>query len=369
MLALIKFRLNLWSEELDQMDDVEKSNHFKVDETQIALDKSEENIFRDSKTVHEGKKEQSYKARDNLNEQIASINSGTNSKEVFDNKEIPAEIKKEDNSADEVNETLIHQSIKNEFLTKLRASYDETIMKTNQKSVHEGEKLYQCGECNVYFVTKDHLEEHVAVHEQQELFKCINCDKTFAQKSNLEEHFENFHNIKVAIKCEFCPLKFSESKQMEDHIASIHDKNTLFQCIFCVKCFTEKLKLEDHVLSIHEEKKSTSKKVDEKIDQNKDSSKFCCRFCGCYFKDGASLSNHLENRSQCKTKVHLDFLKSQEILPSSFDIITNGLDNSLDVKPHSNSKILMDLPTEIINKSVTPENDNLESQEDVILGI
>ena len=33
-----------------------------------------------------------------------------------------------------MNETLIHQSIKNEFLTKLRASYDETIIKTNQKS-------------------------------------------------------------------------------------------------------------------------------------------------------------------------------------------------------------------------------------------
>ena len=214
------------------------------------------------------------------------------------------------------------------------------------------------------------------MHEQQELFKCINCDRTFAQKSNLEEHFENFHNVKKPSKCEISDNDFSESNQMDDHVSSNYDMSKLFQCIYCVKSFAGKLKLKAHVLSVHEEKKSpleqsTPKTVheEEKIeDPNKDkeNSIFCCRVCGSYFQDIATLLNHLQNHSQCSTKGHLNFLKSQGILPSSFEKITNDMDNSLKIKLGNNRKILMDLPTEIINEAVRPEND---FPEDVILGI
>ena len=150
--------------------------------------------------------------------------------------------------------------------------------------------------------------------------------------------------------------------------------NKLFQCIYCVKSFAEKLKLKDHVLSIHEGKKSpseqsTAKKVheEEKIgDQNKDreSGIFCCRVCGSYFQDIPSLSNHLQNHSQCRTKVHLNFLRNHGILPLSFEMITDDEENSSKIKQDKHSKKLLDLPKELINESVASYN-----QEDVILGI
>ena len=289
--------------------------------------------------------------------------------EVIKIKDTVTKIKEEDKSANELNKTSI-DGIKNEFLIEIGSDYERN-MKTNNKNVYEEKKIYKCGECDVRFTTKNHLEEHITVHDQKEFFKCINCDRTFSQKSNLEEHFESFHNIKKTIKCEFCSDYFSESKQMDDHIASNHDKKTLFQCIYCEKNFAERLKLKDHVLSTHEVKKSpleqlTPKTVheEEKIEDpniDKENSIFCCRVCGRYFQDIPTFLNHLENHSQCGTKGHLNFLKSQRILPSSFEKITNDLDHSV-----NNSKKLLDLSTEIINDSVRPEND---FPDDVILGI
>ena len=121
--------------------------------------------------------------------------------------------------------------IKNEFLNEIRSN-NERNTRTNNKNVYEEKKIYKCGECDVRFTTKNHLEEHITVHDQKELFKCINCDRTFAQKSNLEEHFENFHNVKKPSKCEISDNNFSESNQMDGHVSSSYDMSKLFQCTY-----------------------------------------------------------------------------------------------------------------------------------------
>ena len=185
---------------------VEKSNFFKPEETQSALGnndfsplleiRTEQNLFRYFKTVHEGNKKRNDKTQDILNEQIESNNEldiKTNianaqegntflenidaNSEVIKIKDTVTKIKEEDKSANELNKTSI-DGIKNEFLIEIGSDYERN-MKTNNKNVYEEKKIYKCGECDVSFTTKNHLEEHITVHDQKEFFKCINCDRTF----------------------------------------------------------------------------------------------------------------------------------------------------------------------------------------------
>ena len=52
-----------------------------------------------------------------------------------------------------------------------------------KKSVHEGKKPFECEICDVQFVLKEKLNEHIAsVHEGKKPFKCDKCESCFTLK-------------------------------------------------------------------------------------------------------------------------------------------------------------------------------------------
>ncbi|XP_030050277.1 zinc finger protein 184 [Microcaecilia unicolor] len=116
----------------------------------------------------------------------------------------------------------------------------------------EGNRPYQCTECEERFIRKSSLREHKKIHRQNKLFKCTECEKFFKYKSQLTIH-EKFHNGQKPFKCSECEKCFRQKVHLQQH-EMIHAREKPFQCSQCGKCFRRKGHLQQHEM-IHLEEK------------------------------------------------------------------------------------------------------------------
>ena len=68
-------------------------------------------------------------------------------------------------------------------------------MRRHIRTVHNGERNYQCSQCERKFQQKSSLERHTGSHERgfswkagEGSYTCDLCDKAFSNKSNLNKH-------------------------------------------------------------------------------------------------------------------------------------------------------------------------------------
>ncbi len=53
---------------------------------------------------------------------------------------------------------------------------------------------FKCEQCNLSFISREELEEHVRQHERAaQIFRCEKCKMTFNSQEELEKHIVEVH--------------------------------------------------------------------------------------------------------------------------------------------------------------------------------
>jgi uncharacterized Zn-finger protein len=121
-------------------------------------------------------------------------------------------------------------------------------LKTHSKIHQQRERNFKCQEknCEKYFLTKNHLENHLTtVHECLERkFICNICKKSFKTLNNLQTH-EAVHSERSFL-CRFCDKTFTRSQDVKVH-ENIHKDEKSFKCKQCDKEFKQQSNLIEHV--------------------------------------------------------------------------------------------------------------------------
>ena len=118
---------------------------------------------------------------------------------------------------------------------------------------HTGIKSFQCGQCNEFFPTRNHLNSHTRhAHDETRPFQCSICNKTFKSKERLDHHFSRAHELR---NCETCPHCTKQFSQLKSHLESCSKKSSnayrpRFDCLDCGKSFAFKHGLNNHMKKV-----------------------------------------------------------------------------------------------------------------------
>ena len=89
----------------------------------------------------------------------------------------------------------------------------------------QGEKNFQCLDCEKKFVAKQDLKHHKErIHDKLKPFKCEICWKDFFEKSSLRKHKLGHFGIRK-FNCENCPSTFASKDNFKNHIKKEHKKS------------------------------------------------------------------------------------------------------------------------------------------------
>ena len=56
---------------------------------------------------------------------------------------------------------------------------------------HNGEKKFQCSQCDKHFNRKSNLKSHIMTHNSENKFQCSQCDKHFnTKKQSKKTHYD-----------------------------------------------------------------------------------------------------------------------------------------------------------------------------------
>ena len=119
--------------------------------------------------------------------------------------------------------------------------------------VHDKIKEFACQEndCDAVFSQKQALDKHIkTVHLGEKIFQCHYCDNWYSQSGNLKVHIETVHEKKKAFWCEICQKGISAKRAYEDHLASHSEKKEKI-CSICQKAFKTQTNVNRHVKAMH----------------------------------------------------------------------------------------------------------------------
>lgn len=187
-------------------------------------------------------------------------------------------------------------------------------LKLHIKIVHHGEKLlFPCSvaTCEEKLSTRALRQEHLhKIHNiAREIFSCTHCDVHFLNKSSLKDHI-NFTHQGVQFKCELCQKRFANLSNLTYHTKthiSIEDRKEQWNrfCDLCCEVFEYKSQLEYHMnlkhrlLRLHcsvpqcEASFSTQKMINRHIKTvHSENRPFSCDKCLSTFKSKSALTQH-----------------------------------------------------------------------------
>ena len=123
--------------------------------------------------------------------------------------------------------------------------------KKRNKRGPNGERVWQCDECEYVGKRRGHLREHrIRLHSSK--FQCEVCEKSFGFSKDLKRHVAGVHGA-VEYKCEQCNKFYKTKRVYEDHIKSHESGYTkpTFACQVCSRSFSTKYVLATHIKAAH----------------------------------------------------------------------------------------------------------------------
>ncbi|EEC00228.1 zinc finger, C2H2 type, putative [Ixodes scapularis] len=150
------------------------------------------------------------------------------------------------------------------------------------------------------FTDQGHLTRHRTVHTGERPYECAECGASFTQKGDVVRHART-HLGDRAYSCHLCRYQASESGNVKKHVIAVHSKEYPYMCERCGKGFVTPSMLRAH-LAAHVEHRHrcslcpfSSNDKDrvlkhEKI--HKGARPFACGTCGKTFKWHYDLAEH-----------------------------------------------------------------------------
>lgn len=198
---------------------------------------------------------------------------------------------------------------------------EEEIEDTKEEEPSEPTVKYHCHKCNKSFNRESKLHEHEKTHSAKaRLFPCKTCKRKFTTEDLLTRHEIVHSDMATQIKhdvyprCIICEVTFIEKSQLEDHIRD--HKATLesepIQCMHCEKFFSKFNNLIRH-LKTHEENKThlctlcgktfaMGQDLIDHLNRHKGFTPHFCHICNKSYLQLSKLKNHLRSHDNDKVR-------------------------------------------------------------------
>ena len=96
-------------------------------------------------------------------------------------------------------------------------SFTKSSNLIQHKSIHSGERPFQCNECDKAFKHSSDLVKHKRIHSGERPFLCNECDKAFSQSSALARH-KRLHSGEIPSQCCECDEAFTHASGRVSHM-------------------------------------------------------------------------------------------------------------------------------------------------------
>ena len=148
----------------------------------------------------------------------------------------------------------VHRNVGNICPTCGKTYKSISVLEDHISYVHEGKvkPRFKCYMCEESYSTMKYLENHMSVHEGNGIFQCSNCNMEFNSKNRLEAHIAKEHDRSKLHKCEHCDSSYVTKHGLIGHIAFVHEKTISNICPHCGKNCNGKANLKSHVRNAHE---------------------------------------------------------------------------------------------------------------------
>ncbi|XP_055837826.1 zinc finger protein OZF-like [Episyrphus balteatus] len=147
-----------------------------------------------------------------------------------------------------------HNNVVHDGLRKYPCSYCDKSFGTltsrnNHERIHTGERPHECNICNIKFITKGKLKQHIKEQHLNEgvMYPCDQCGKEFNNLVNLKRHQKVVHDGIKEYLCSHCDRSFGTAVTRNNH-EKIHTDDRPYECKTCGKRFITYALLATHKL-------------------------------------------------------------------------------------------------------------------------
>ncbi|CAL4120912.1 unnamed protein product [Meganyctiphanes norvegica] len=171
--------------------------------------------------------------------------------------------------------------------------------------MHEADDTFECPQCFLRFKSSKDLHYHIMEHQGKKFFDCLQCGTKFTANWSLQQHIKVVHYKERDFICPICHRRFAIMSTLKNHML-VHTQEKPYKCSQCDYCCNQRGTLKVHVRRHHTyEKPFKCEKClkhfttryclnqhDEKIHRDKESLR--CSLCEYKCKDGVQLKKHLK---------------------------------------------------------------------------
>ncbi|XP_071449365.1 uncharacterized protein [Hetaerina americana] len=148
------------------------------------------------------------------------------------------------------------------------------------RDVHDGAGCFECEECGKRLKSRLSLRRHMESHQGRKEAICSKCGKTFCRWDYLIRHCQMVHAKERPYQCPHCSQRFLSRGHLQNHLA-VHSGERNHKCGICGKMFSRGDKLREHTFRHSSTKRYSCSTCGRSYADKRDLNKHQIREPGC----------------------------------------------------------------------------------------
>ncbi|XP_046404631.1 uncharacterized protein LOC124169960 [Ischnura elegans] len=164
------------------------------------------------------------------------------------------------------------------------------------RDVHDGAGCFECEECGKRLKSRLSLRRHIESHQGRKEAICSKCGKTFCRWDYLIRHCQMVHAKERPYQCSQCSRRFLSRGHLQNHLA-VHSGERNHKCEICGKMFSRSDKLREHTFRHSSTKRYSCPTCGRSYADKRDLSKHQMRESNCNAGKTGHDKNDLSNET------------------------------------------------------------------------